>query len=70
MALYLLKRQADYNQDEAMLIRADSEEQARIVASSSEDSPLGCWTKSSGSSCDPLSVTGNVEILLIANTGA
>lgn len=72
MPLYLLKREseADYNQDEAMLIRANSEEQARIIASSSEDSPLGCWTKSACCTCEPLSVDGNVEILLIANRGA
>ncbi len=70
MALYLLERKADYNEDEAMLIRANSEDQARIIASSSENSPKGCWSKTACCTCEPLSVDGNVEILVIANTGA
>lgn len=70
MFLFLLKRKADYNECDAMLIRAKNEEQARAMANSNAAKEGKVWGNSSPTECIAIFREGNPEILLASNVGA
>lgn len=64
MALYLLKRiesDCGYDQHEAAVIRAATEQEAREIAEKKLQSPKGAWTSAS---CEEITLTGKHGVVL------
>lgn len=62
--LYILKRDADHNEYNAMLIRAKSVKQARMIANSNCGDEGEIWCDEGKVSCKVVERKGNPEIVI------
>ncbi len=68
MSLYLLslKRTADYDENDAMVVRASSEATARALANEQASAEGHIWNDPEKVNCEPLSPKGKAEVILVS----